>query len=110
MFVRVADHGTDAGQRRNFFGSALGIASGDDDFCQRILAPYAADGGASILIRGIRDRASIQNNKVGFSGAGADEAAVFELAFDGRPVGLGGATSEVFDVVGRHTTIVAHFP
>src|ERR1700689_5118179 len=53
VFVRIADHGGDAGQRGNFFGSTLGIASGDNNFSQRILALHSADGGACILIRGV---------------------------------------------------------
>ena len=45
-------------------------------------------------------------------GGGAGEAAGFELTFESGAIGLGGATSEVFDVVGGqgaiHGTIVAY--
>jgi hypothetical protein len=58
--VGVADYGSDAGECGDFVGSALGIASGDDDFCQRILASDAPNGGASVLIGAISDGTSIQ--------------------------------------------------
>ncbi len=68
MFVRVADHSGYARQRGDFFGSALGVASGDNNFCQRILALHAANGGAGILIGGIGDGAGIQDDEVGLCG------------------------------------------
>jgi hypothetical protein len=108
VFVGVADHGGDAGEGRDFFGSALGVASGDDDFCQRILALHAADGGAGVLIGGMGDGAGVHYYQVGFSGGGRCEAAGFELTFEGGAVGLSGAASEVFDVEGGHGTMVAH--
>src|SRR5260370_4407731 len=39
------------------------------------------------------------------SGGGGGEAAGFELAFESCAVGLGGAASEVFYVVGGHGTV-----
>jgi hypothetical protein len=60
MFVGVADYGGDAGECGDFVGGALGVASGDDDFCQRILPSDAANGSASVLIGGISDGTSIQ--------------------------------------------------
>ncbi len=90
-------------------GSALGVASGDNDFCQRILALNAADGGAGVLIGGIRDGASVQDDEVGLGGGGASEAAGFELAFEGGAVGLGGTASEVLHVEGGHRIIVAQW-
>jgi hypothetical protein len=107
MFVGIADDRADSGQGGDFGGSALGVASGDDDFSEGILALDAADGGAGILIGGVCDSAGIQDYEVGFVGCGAGEAAGFELAFEGGAVGLGGAASEIFDVVGGHGTMVA---
>ncbi len=104
IFVGVADHGGDTGQGGNFFGSALGVASGDDDFCQRVLALHAADGGAGVLVGGIGYGTGIQYDEVGLRSRGAGEAAGFELAFEGGAVGLRGAASEVFYVVGGHGT------
>jgi hypothetical protein len=60
MFVGVADYCGDAWQCGDFVGSALSVASGDYDFCQRILARDAANGGAGVLIGGISDGTSIQ--------------------------------------------------
>src|ERR1700688_2878279 len=108
MFVGVADYGGDTGQSGDFRGSALGVASGDDDFCHRILALHAADGGAGVLIGGIRDRAGVENYEVGVGRGSAGETAGFELAFESGAVGLSGAASEVFDVKSLHGTIVAH--
>ena len=68
MFVRVADHSRYAGQRSNFFRSALRITSGDDDFCRRILPLHSPNGGARILIGGTGHGAGIQNDEVGSRG------------------------------------------
>jgi hypothetical protein len=107
MFVRVTDYGGYAGQGGDFLGSALGIASGDNNSCQRVLALDAADGGAGVPIGGIGDGAGVQNDEVGLGGGGAGEGAGFELTIEGGAVGLGGAASEVFDVVGEHGAMVA---
>ena len=60
MLVRVADHSRDAGERADFFRSALRVTSRDDNSCQRILPLHAADGGAGVLICRSSDGASIQ--------------------------------------------------
>jgi hypothetical protein len=108
VFVGVADHGGDAGQGGDFFGGALGIASGDDDSCQGILALHAADGGASVLIGGIGDGASVEYDEIGLRGGDWRQTAGFELMFDGGAIGLSGSASEIFDVVGGHGFMVAH--
>ncbi len=61
MFVRVADHTANAGQGCDFLWGALCIASRNNNFSQRILALHPADGGAGILVGGIRDGAGIQD-------------------------------------------------
>jgi hypothetical protein len=104
--MRIADYGGYAGERRDFLGSALGVASGDDNFRERVLTLYAADGGARVLIGGVRDRARIQNHEVGLRGGYTGQAAAFELTFERDAVGLGGAASEVFDVEGGHGTVL----
>jgi hypothetical protein len=106
--MRIADHGGDAGEGGDFLGSALGVASGDDDFSQRILALHATDGGAGVLIGGIGDGAGVHYYQVGFSGEGRGKAASFELTFEGGTVGLSGTASEVLNVEGGHGTMVAH--
>lgn len=108
VFVGVADHAGDAGQGGDFRGGALGVASGDDDFSQRVLALNPADGGAGILIGGMCDGAGVQDDEVGLGGWRVGEAAAFELAFEGGAIGLSGAASKVFDVEGGHGTMVAH--
>jgi len=100
--VGVADHGGDAGQCGDFFWSALGVTAGDDDFRQRVLALHAAYRSACVMIGGICDCTSIQDYEVGLCGRGARKTPVVELAFEGSAVGLSGATSEIFDVVGGH--------
>jgi len=107
VFVGVANDATDAGQGGDFRGSTLSVTSGDDDFSQRILALHAADGGAGILIGGMRNRAGVQDYEVGVGRGGAGQAAGFELAFERGAVGLGGAASEIFDVVSAHGIMVA---
>jgi len=105
--VRVADDCGDTGQRGNFFGRTLCITSGDDDFGQRILPLHPPDGSAGVLIRGTRDRTSIQYDQVGAVRWSAGEAAGFELALEGGAVGLRGAAAEVFDVEGGHGIMLA---
>ena len=52
VLVGVADYGGDAWKGGDLFGSALGVASGDDDFGQRVLALHATNGGTCVLIGG----------------------------------------------------------
>ena len=107
VFMRVADHHVDAGKRGDFLWSALGIASSDDDFRQRILPLDAPYGGASVLVGGVCDSTGIKNYQARLRGGGRDEAASLELALDGGAVGLRGAAAEVLYVVGQHRIMVA---
>src|SRR5271156_3014261 len=107
MLMGVADHSGYAGQRRNFLGSALGVASRDNNLRQRILALHAPDGGARVLIGGTGYGAGIQYDEVGLCCRGWVQPPRCELAFEDGAVGLSGAASEVFHVVGGHGTIVA---
>jgi hypothetical protein len=107
MLVRVADNGGDAGERGDFLRSALGVASGDNNFRQRILTPDTPYGGAGILIRGIGNRAGVQNYEISLRGGSGVQAAGFKLACQSRAVSLRGAASKVFYVVGGHGTMVA---
>jgi len=105
--VGVADYGGDAGEGGDFFGCALGVASGDENFGVGIVALEAADGGAGVLVGGVSDGAGVEDDEVGVVFLGAGEAAGFELALERCAIGLGGAASEVFDVEGGHGDIVA---
>lgn len=104
MLVRVAHYDTYAGQGGNFLGGALRIAAGDHDAGIGILAAHSTDGGARVLICGARHSACIQHDDRGVSGGGsANKSQLFELAFQSGAIGLGGATSEVFDKESSHT-------
>ena len=108
MFVRVADYQADAGESCDFFRGALGVAAGDYDLCVGILATYAADGGASVLIGACGDRAGVHYHYRGLRGCrGAGDALRFELAFQSGAVGLSGAAAEVLDVVPGHLVMLA---
>jgi hypothetical protein len=102
VFVGVADYGSDAGEGGDFFGGALGVASGDENFGVGIVTLEAADGGARVLVGGVSDGAGVEDDEVSFVFLGGSEAARFELALEGGAIGLGGAASEVFHVEGGH--------
>jgi len=107
MFVRIADDLGDAGDGGDFFGSALGVASRDDDLGVGILAVDAADGGAGIVIGGGGDGAGVEHDEFGAGdGGSAVESLLLELALDRGAVGLGGAASEILDVESSHGTSV----
>jgi hypothetical protein len=104
--VRVTDHAGHAGKRCDLLRRALRITPRDNNLCQRILTLHAADGGAGILIRGIRDSASIQNDKIGLARWGRRQTTGFELAFESSAIGLSGAASKILYVVGGHGAMV----
>ena len=107
MLVRIADDLGDAADGGDFFGGALGVASGDDDLGVGILAVDAADGGTGIVIGGGGDGAGIEYNEFGFTRSGGGiESLLLELALDRGAVGLGGAASEILDVESCHGTSV----
>ena len=62
MLVRIADYQTDARQNCDLFWSALGVASGDNDFGFGILPADTANCSASILIGTGGYGAGIQDN------------------------------------------------
>ena len=104
MLMGVANHEGDAGQGSDFFGGALGIASGDHDAGIGVLAAHSADGGAGVLIRGACYSACIQHDDRSASGGGsADKSLLFKLTFQSGTVGLGGAAAEVFYKESSHT-------
>ena len=102
-FVGIANDEGDARKGGDFFGGALGVAAGDENFCGGILRVDFADGVASLCVCGGGDGAGVDDDEFGVlrrrcSGA----AAVEELALDGGAVGLCGAAAELFDVERRH--------
>ena len=107
VFVRISNHQTDAGQRRDFFRRALRVAAGDQDLRLGVLPMDAADGGTRVLIGRCGDGAGIQDDDFGLGGsAGALQSPRQQLALDGGAIGLGRAASEVLDVISCHQTII----
>lgn len=109
VFVRVADDRADARQRSYFLWGALGVAPGDDDFREGILALHAADGCSGILVCGICDSAGVKDYQVSLVQRGPGQAAGFELAFESGSVGLGGAAAETLYMERGHGTMVAQW-
>ena len=102
-FVGVADHVGDAGESGEFFGGALGVTAGDDDFGGGFGGVEFADGVAGLGVGGGGDGTGVEDDDVGSVGRGGQTAAtVEELALDGGAVSLGGAAAELLDVEGGH--------
>ncbi len=99
----VADDPGHAGKRGELFGSALGVAAGDDDAGGWILGVDFANGVACLRVGGGCDRASVYDDDVGGGGFGRDDTATVEqLAFESGAVGLRGAAAELSDVESGH--------
>ena len=102
-FVGIADNEGDAGEGRKFFGGALGVTAGDEDFGGGILRVNLANCIAGLCVSGGRDGAGVDDDELGVLGRSrGSTAAVKELAFDGGAVGLGSAAAKLFDVKGGH--------
>ena len=68
VLMGIAHYPRDTGQGGKFMGRALGIAACNQNFCIRIFAMHAPDGGAGVLIGSRGDRAGIEDDDVGISG------------------------------------------
>jgi len=102
-FVGVANNESDAGDSGEFFGSALGVAAGDDDFPRRVGSVGFADGVAGLGVGGGGDGAGVEDDDVGVRCRRCrGTATIEELAFDGGAVSLGGAAAELLDVKRAH--------
>jgi len=107
--VRVADHLRDAGKRRNLIGSALGIATRDQDLAIRVAAPDAANRSTSVLFRSRSYCTGIKDYVISPGGSlGTLQPPISELLLDGGSVGLGGAAAEIFYVKAGHAPILAY--
>ena len=105
--MRVADDLAHAGQSRDFFRRALGVAAGDYDPGFGVLAMNAADGGTCVLVGRGGHGAGIKNYKSRLRRfAGTFQAALPQLAFDGSTVRLGGPAAEIHHVESCHVSIV----
>ena len=108
MLVRIANYQIYARERREFFGGSLCIAARDYDASFGVLAADSADRCTRILISSSRHRAGVQDhNRCLIRASGAGKSLLFELALQRGAIGLRGATTEVFYVIGRHFSIVA---
>src|SRR5260221_6306423 len=102
-FVGIADNERDAGESGQFFGGALGVTAGDENFGGGILRVDFANGIAGLRVGGGCDGAGVDDDELGgLRRSRGCAAAVQELALDGSAVGLGGAAGELFDVESGH--------
>ena len=62
--VGVANDVADAGECGEIFGSALGVAAGDEDACSRITGMNLADGVASLGIGGRGYGAGVDDHEI----------------------------------------------
>ncbi len=99
----IADDKRDAREGSEFFRGALSITAGDEDFGNGVLGVDFSDGVAGLRVGGGSDGAGVDDDEFGVVRRSRDcAAAIEELAFDSGAIGLGGATSELFDVKGGH--------
>ena len=107
MLVRISDDQRDPFEGGNLFGGALRIASGNNDLRRRIRAMDAPNGGTRILVGRRSYGTCVQDDDFGCSRRSSSrQTALGQLAFDGRTVGLGGATTEVFNIEIAHGSII----
>lgn len=105
-FVGISDDEGDAGEGGDFFGSALSVAAGDENFCGGILRMNFADGVASLGVGRGSDSAGVDDDKFGVNRRNRrGTSAAEKLALDGSTVGLRGTAAELFDVERRHGEI-----
>ena len=107
VLVGVPNNKVDSGDGGQFLRRALCITAGDDDLCLWILAFYAANCRARVLIGSGGDGAGIEDNDFGLRGGiGTRQATIAKLAFQRRAVGLGRTAAEVLHIKGRHKAII----
>ena len=104
--MRIADDPGNAGELRQFFGSALGVTAGDDDTRSRVGSVELANGVAGLSVRRGCDGAGVHNDDIGGRGFRRGSAAAIEqLALKGGAVRLSSAAAKLFDVKGRHLSL-----
>jgi len=64
-FVGIADNERDAGEGGKFFGGALGVTTGHEDFGGGILRMDFADGVAGLRVGRGGDRAGVDDDELG---------------------------------------------
>jgi len=102
-FVGIAYDMGDAREDGQFFGCALSVTSGDENFGGGVLRVDFANGVAGLRVSSGSDGAGIDDDEFGcvWGGSGA-AATVKQLPLDGGAIGLCGAASELFDVEASH--------
>src|ERR1700694_1867114 len=96
MLMGVSHYPGYAFQRGNFLRRSLGIAPGDQNFCQWVFAAHAPDGRTRILVGGGGYRTGIQDNHISLVGGGSlGQTLGGKLLLDGGAIGLGGAAAKV---------------
>jgi hypothetical protein len=100
-FVGIADDEGDTGKGGEFFGGALGVAAGDDDFCGRVGGMEFTDGVAGLGVGGGGDGAGVEDDDVGLRFGGGRSTATVEEVARWRRRGLGGAAA-VLNAEGGH--------
>ena len=108
MLVRIADDERDAFEGGNLLGRALRIASGNNDLraeglarWMRRMAARASWSAEEVTVQVFKTTTS-----AAAAVAGSRQTALGQLAFDGRTVGLGGATTEIFNIETAHRSII----
>jgi hypothetical protein len=101
--VAVADNGIHSGQRRDLFGSALGITTCDDHASVGIAAVHPPDPRARLAVRLSRNAAGIDDNDGSSIGVhGRRESLVAQARSDGFAIRAARPASEVFNVIFCH--------
>ena len=107
MLVRIANDMSDARQTRKFLRGPLGITAGYDDPSLWVFAMDTADRRAGVLIGGSRYGTRVEDHNARLSNVyGTVEALVFQLPFDGCPIGLRGPAAKILYVKAIHSLIV----
>ena len=108
MLVGISHDPGYAFQRGNFLRRSLRVASRDQNFCQRIFAPYAPDGRTRILVGGSGDGAGIQDNQFCLiRGSGLIQPFRGKLLLYGGAIRLRGAAAKVLHKKTGHSNIIA---
>src|SRR5256885_15119382 len=93
-FVGIANNERDAGEGRKFFGGALGVTAGDENFGGGVLRVNFANGIAGLGVGGGGDGAGVDDDELGgLGGSRGWAAAGQELALDGGAGGVRGAAA-----------------
>ena len=101
--VGIADDPGDAGECGQFFGSALGITTSDDNADGGFGGVKLSNGVPGLSVGGGRDGAGVHDDDVGGCGrVGGGTTAIEQLALEGRAIGLRGAATELLDEEARH--------